>query len=127
MRPHRIMNLGALFLIDIASLFVFLVAVVAIPAAIVYRRNRGTLSLGQSYQRAFLYVLRVVGWCLVVVGLTFVPFIVAGLTGHLHGYWPWWSLPFILAYIAVGYGLQRLMTFLVKDEDLKNMFWSKER
>jgi hypothetical protein len=117
------MSLLTLSLINI----ILLTALVAIPTAIVYRRNKGTLSITKSYTRAIFHIFRVMGWMFIVVGVTFLPFIFAGMTGHLDGNWPWWSLPFILAYIGVGYGLQRFMKFLLKDEDLKNMFASKDR
>ena len=38
------------------------VLLVAIPTAIVYWRNKGQLSIGKSYMRALLHVVRVTAW-----------------------------------------------------------------
>lgn len=96
---------------------------VSVATAIVYWRNRGSLSVRHSYTRAMLHYFRVFGWMLLVIGSLFTAPSVAALLGaELGGNWPWWSTFIFLACVGVGYGLQRLMRFPLNDPDLRNMF-----
>ncbi|MDP1749347.1 MAG: hypothetical protein Q8L22_07810 [Reyranella sp.] len=99
---------------------------VAIPAAIVYWRNKGKLSVGKSYHRGLLHLFRVMGWMFMMWGALFLPLVVTDLIGLSHWGYPWWSIFFVLAFVAFGYGLQRLMKFILRDPDANNMFFSKK-
>jgi len=103
-------------------------ALIAIPAALVYWRNDGKLSVYKSYLRGMLHLFRVMGWTAVVFGALFTAFSAAALLGaRLGGNFPWWSIFFGLGLAGLGYGIQRLMRFILRDEDWNNMFASKDR
>jgi|SRR6185312_381092 hypothetical protein len=104
------------------------VLLVAIPTAIVYWRNKGQLSIGKSYMRALLHVVRVTAWGIIVVGVILTAASTAALLGTpFPGNWPWWSIFFCLGFVGVGYGIQRLARFVLNDADWNNMFASKDR
>lgn len=99
-----------------------------VPTAIVYRRNRGKLPLGKSYLRAMLHTMRVIAWFIAASGLILLLFYSATLTGLFPEIvYPWWSALPILFFMAAGYGLQRLMRYILNDPDWNNMFISGDR
>jgi hypothetical protein len=102
------------------------VALVAIPAVIVFWRNKGKLSVGKSYLRGLLHLARIMGWMFMLWGVLLLPFVVTDLIGRSDWGYPWWSIFFVPALVAFGYGLQRLMKFILRDPDWNNMFSSKK-
>ncbi|GEP61657.1 hypothetical protein [Reyranella soli] len=99
---------------------------VAVATAIVYQRNKGKLSVGKSYLKGLLHLFRVMGWMFMVWGVLFVPVVVTDLIGFSHWGYPWWSIFFVFAFVALGYALQRLMKYIPRDPDWNNMFASKK-
>ena len=99
-----------------------------LPTAIVYRRNQGKLSLGRSYLRATLHTIRVIAWLLVGAGLISVLVFIASLAGAFpEARFPWWTIFPILFQTAFGYGIQRLMRYILNDPDWNNMFISQDK
>ncbi len=37
-----------------------------------------------------------------------------GLVKGHHGYYPWWSLPFTLLFVAIGWGMRRIANFALR-------------
>jgi len=111
------------FLAQLLGTFVL----VAVPTAIVYWRNDGKLSVGRSYLRGLLHLFRVIGWAVVVFGTFFALLSVASLLGAKIDGFPWWFVFFGLGFAGLGYGIQRLMRFILRDEDWNNMFAWKDR
>ena len=70
-------------------------------------------------------MMRIMGWMFLVLGALFFLLSCTDLIGLSHWGYPWWSILFSLATMAFGYGLQRLMKFVLGDPDWNNMFASK--
>lgn len=101
---------------------------VGLPTAIVYRRNQGKLSLGRSYLRATLHMIRIIAWFIVGSCLILLLIVVASLAGAFPDiHYPWWSILAIVFLTAVAFGIQRLMRYILNDTDWNNMFISGDR
>lgn len=111
---------------DNLASFIGTLLLVAIPTAIVYWRNKGKLSARKSYLKGMLYVFRVLGWGFIIWGVLFLPLFITDLFGLINWGYPWWSIAFSAFLIGFGYGLQRLMRFILNDPDWNNMFASKD-
>lgn len=98
---------------------------VGIPAAIVYWRNKGRLSVAGSYHRGLLYLFRAMGWLFMIWGVLFLTLLITNLAGLSHWGYPWWTVAFSLGFGVVGYGLQRLTKFILRDPDANNMFFPR--
>jgi hypothetical protein len=72
-------------------------------------------SVTDSYRRALLHLVRIIGWLFIVVSVVFLPLMVMELMGVSHFGYPWWSIVLPVIQILAGYSVQRMAQSALRD------------